>query len=243
MAIVPAVAGAGSNNQAGGMTYLQLVQRLRQECGVSGTGPNTTNNLTGEMGRLAAWIRSAWMDIQRLHPDWEFMRQPFEFVTQEGKAKYSPSEMLIHSLGSFKRDSLRCYRMESGVHDEQILPFMDYDSFRNYYLLGSSRTIRSRPNCFSIDSQRNVILGHAPDGQYVVTGECYAMPTEFHNDDDMPAMPSQFHMLIVYRAMMNYGQYEAAPEVFQHGFAEYKTMLTRLAADQLPRITFGEPLL
>lgn len=242
MAIVPAVAGAGTNHQAGGMTYLQLVQRLRQECGVSGTGPNTTVNLSGEMARLASWIRSAWMDIQRLHPDWEFMRQPFEFVTKDGQQKYTPTEMLINSLASFKRDSVRLYRLESGVNDEWMLPYMDYDSFRDLYMMGSSRNIKQKPNVFTLDSQRNMLLGHTPEAQYVVSGECYAMPTEFKNDDDMPAMPSQYHMLIVYRAMMNYGQYEAAPEVFQQGFGEYKQMLTRLAMDQLPRMTFGAPL-
>jgi hypothetical protein len=49
-------------------------------------------------------------------------------------------------------------------------------------------------------------------------------------------------MLIVYRAMMLYAAYEAAPEVQQEAVGNYKSMLSRLKRDQLPAFTIGGPL-
>ena len=49
-------------------------------------------------------------------------------------------------------------------------------------------------------------------------------------------------MMIVYRAMMFYGGYESAPEVYQRGEAEFKRLMSRLDIDQLPTLVSGPPL-
>lgn len=238
---VPLVSGISSNYTAGGMTYLQLLQRLRQECGVSGNNPSTAQNLPGEMARLANYIKQAWMDIQTMHDDWEFLRQPVSFVTTADQQKYNSNEMLITSFGRLKLDSFTIHSVDD-VSDEMILPYMDYEHFKVMYMFGSRRTQTSRPVVFSTNSQGDFLLGSVPNGQYQIQGECWALPTELSLDNDRPAAPGQFHMAIVYRAMMMYGQYEAAPEVYQHGATEFNKIAARLAAHQLPRLTFGAPL-
>jgi hypothetical protein len=49
-------------------------------------------------------------------------------------------------------------------------------------------------------------------------------------------------MAIVYRAMMSYGAYEAAAEVYQRGEAEFNRMIRRVLADRLPEISAGSAL-
>ena len=61
-------------------------------------------------------------------------------------------------------------------------------------------------------------------------------------DADTPALPSNFHMLIVFRAMYYYGGYESASEVYQRGEFEFKRLMERLNIDQLPTIVSGPPL-
>ena len=63
------------------MTFLQLINRARQECGVTGPDLTTVTGLTGESLRFYNWINSAWVDIQTAHEDWQFMRLPFQFNT------------------------------------------------------------------------------------------------------------------------------------------------------------------
>jgi len=47
------------------VNYLQLINRLRVECGVSGASTPliTVTGLTGESYRMASWINSAWVDV------------------------------------------------------------------------------------------------------------------------------------------------------------------------------------
>ena len=48
------------------MTYLELCQTLRREAGVSGVGPASVVDQSGEYLRLVEWIKAAWTEIQLL---------------------------------------------------------------------------------------------------------------------------------------------------------------------------------
>lgn len=227
----------------GSKTYLQLVQRLRQECGVLGSDPAALANQVADINRLSKWINAAWIDIQEMHDDWFFLRNNFSFKTVANTQAYSESAAgLLTPLGNWKRDSFRIYSPSLGVSNEMIVPFVDYETFRNQFQYGSMRTTYTRPTVFSIDPPKNIVLGAIPDTVYTVVGEYYTAPTELVSDSDVPILPARYHMAIVYRAMIHYGLYEAASEVLSRGTAEFEKMMTRLMADQLPDVTFGAPL-
>ena len=90
----------------------------------------------------------------------------------------------------------------------------------------------------------NKAISLAPlvDGIYRVYGSYQKGPVAMTADADIPGLPTRFHMLIVYRAMMLYAAYEAAPEVQQEAVGNYKSMLSRLRRDQHPAFTIGGPL-
>jgi hypothetical protein len=71
------------------MNYLELAQKLRRKCRVSGTGPSAVTNQTEEYNRLLDWINEAYLEIQRMHVDWRFMRSSAWAVTVEGRQAYS----------------------------------------------------------------------------------------------------------------------------------------------------------
>ncbi len=58
-------------------------------------------------------------------------------------------------------------------------------------------------------------------------------------DGDMPDMPPNLHMLIVYKAMIYYGLYEAASEVLGRGELQYNILMAQLERRELPGITMG----
>lgn len=230
------------NYQSGGLTFLQMVQRLRQESATSGASPVTTLNQIGDVKRLVDWISTAWMDIQNEKPDWFFMRQPISFNTTAGKSSYSSIETNIASFSNYKLDSFRQFRVSLGYGSEQRLNFLPYDTFRDMYQYANMRLTSQMPVVFTVDFSKNFILGPIPDDVYTINGEGYALPTELTKDDDRPTMPSQYHMAIVWRALMYYAQYESAPEAYSHGQNEYNRLMNRLLVDQMPVITFGAPL-
>ena len=230
------------NYGAGGMTFLQMVQRLRQESSTSGAVPSTTVSQIGDIKNLCDWISTSWMDIQNEKSDWFFMRQPISFNSVAGQQSYNQTQTGLASFGNFKIDSFRQYRVSGGYGTEQRLNFLPYDSFRDMYQYGAMRTTQQMPVIFTVDPSKNFLLGPIPDDIYTVNGEGYAMPTEFALDTDRPTLPAQFHMAIVWRALMYYGQKEAASEAYSHGQNEYNRLMSKLYSDQMPTIMFGAPL-
>lgn len=227
------------------MNYLQLVNRTRVECGVSGPTLTTAQGLTGEAARIASWVNSAWVDIQTAKEDWQWMRDAVQFNTATQQQVYTPTQAGVGStFGNWKRDSFRCSSVGQNYRDEQLLNYMEYTTFRNLYIYGNMRTTYARPVVVSIapGGDKSLAFGSIPDQAYVITGEYYKRPTEMSADTDEPSIPSRFHMIIVYRAMMFYAGYESAAEVYQRGELEFKRLMNRLNIDQLPTAISGPPL-
>ena len=229
------------------MNYLQLINRARVECGVSGASAPLTDvtALTGESSRIASWINSAWVDIQTAKEDWQWMRDSVEFTLTTQQQFYTPTEAGVGStFANWKRDSWRASSVGQNYKDEQLLNYMDYTTFRNLYMYANMRNTYARPVVVTIDPDKNIGFGTKPDQPYVISGEYYVQPTEFSASTDAPpsVFPTRFHMMIVYRAMMFYGGYESAPEVYQRGEFEFKRLMNRLDIDQLPTLVSGPPL-
>jgi hypothetical protein len=228
------------------MTFLQLVNQLRVECGVSGP-PLTTvaGQLAGsENARMVTWIQTAWNDIQTSKEDWLFLREPFQFNTVSLQQIYTPVQagLTTATFGNWKRDSFRCSSVGSNYTDEQLLNYMEWTTFRNLYIYANMRNTYTRPVVVTVDPHKNLGFGAIPDIPYVIVGEYYTQPVELTVDGDEPAIPSRFHMIIVYRAMMYYAGYEAAPEVMSRGEFEYKRLSSRFDIDQIPTVVSGPPL-
>ena len=225
------------------MNYLALATRLRTECGVSGSD-TTVVGATGEWLRLCNWIAQSWVEIQEIYPNgWQWMDGTFSLPTVATDGEYTPSDAGLSDLAEWQRDTFRIYLAASGVGTQNRLPWMDYEAFRNTYLFGTNFTNYSFPSVFSIAPNENIVLGLAPDDIYTVTGRYFKTPTELTLDADIPNMPTRFHMLIVYQAMMNYGGFESAPEVFGEGERLYKKMLTSLKDDQAPVVKKARSLI
>lgn len=240
MANVPLL--AEPNYAAGGMSFLQMVQRLRQESSTSGAPPATTLNQVGDYRRLVDWISTAWMDIQNEKKDWFFMRQPIAFNTVASQQVYTAAQCGVASFGNFKFDSFRFYRVSAGYASELDLLYMLYDDFRNVHLFGANRSRIQLPLNFSIDPSKNFVIGPTPDDIYTVNGEGFAQPTELTLDTDRPTLPPQYHMAIVWRALMYYGTFENAPEAYGRGETEYNRLMRRIYSDQTPMITQASAL-
>jgi hypothetical protein len=309
------------------VNFLALVQRLKTECGVSGSTPTSVVSQTGEYGRLVNWINTAWMDIQMMRQDWDWMRTTATFPTVTGQATYTTTQIGLTDFGKWARDTFRNYAnpsvtfsiaspcvmtltshnlsvgdtvipfttgalptgltsgttyyvqsvpssdtvtlsatsggtaintsgTQSGTHtissnnvttfaglkSEIFMPYIEYDFWRDGYEFGALRQTQTRPTVITITPNKSIGLGPFPISGYTVLGDYYRVPTEMSVNTDTPTLPTQYHMAIVYRAMMSYGAFEAASEVYQRGEMEFNKMIRRVLADRLPEITAGSAL-
>lgn len=227
------------------MNFVQLTERLRYECGVSGTQLTTVQNLNGELLRLRNWIRDAWQELQQERSDWKFMKKPFSFVTEAGVQRYSLS-VVQDVNGSIDIDR---YKQNSFSIDpptdtdrmqEQPLGMMAYDHFRNMYIVGYPVTDPGRwqrPMTATIDDDKSIAFGPCPDLAYTIRGECWINPQILDADTDVPIMPAKYHNVIVYRAMKKYAGFESANDVRVRSVQEGTAPELTLFNEQLPPVT------
>jgi hypothetical protein len=228
------------------MNYLELVKRLRQECGVAGNGPVSVQGQIGEAKRLVDWINSAYLEIQGMADDWGFLKADFSFNIVPGVGDYTVSGgpgvgAGLTDLRYWHRDTFRIYDPAIGINDEQFLVEWEENVFRNTYRFQNQTP--SKPSVFAVDTRgKELRFGPEPDRVYTVYGEYQRVPQNLLNDDDVPLLPSHLHILIVYKAMEYYGLYEAASEVLARGERMFRSLKNQLEREQLPMISFGEPL-
>jgi len=228
-------------------TFLQLVNDSRRECGAANSGvalATLGGTLSHEAARFKQWVVDAWVDIQRVKRTWQFMEREFSFNTTAGVQGYKSSDaaVALTSFANWKRNTLRAYLTATGVPDEQLLGFVDYPTFRNLYMFGNMATTRQRPVVYSIDPDKQIVLGPVPDAVYTIRGWYYKAPQTLAIDADLPLVDEEFHRLIVCKVMEKYGWWESAPEVLRRGELEGGRLMSQLEMDYLPKITFGATL-
>lgn len=201
------------------MTFLELVNDLRGEASVSGSGVTTVQNQTGEPGRLVRFIQTAYTEIQNVYFDWKFLRKESTFSTIAGNSLILPPTDL-HVW-----DNSRIY--DADGNDVEVI---DYDELD--IKIDSSQT--GRPQLFIVKNDSKLLMYPKPDAIYSYSYDYFRKPFELLIDTDVPAFPEQFHKLIVGRALIMYGNYESAAESVKAGTELYQTFFPRLVASQAP---------
>lgn len=221
------------------MNLVQLVERARSEFGVSGTTVTTVQDpLPSEIKRLRDWVITSWDEIQNLHEDWEFLRVTSSTIIPVNASILNPSEYAAEDIRRWREDSFRISDPGQGREFSSVLPFIPYDAWMatdglavNQY--GKPRSFTVRPR------DRALMVSPASDALYPLFYDYQRNPQALSEDDDTPILHHSHHMIVVYKAGMKYGRYEAAPEVSVDCRQDYHRMLAVLQSQFLPPITVG----
>jgi len=224
------------------MSFLAICKRLRSEAGLSGTGPASVENQTGVSEKIVEWIQTADTYIQNLYANWEFLQDDFSFPTVVGQQVYTPTEAGEPTLANWKFSDPYDVRVYLAEVDESTLDYIQWVDFKSSYLFGSSRSDTGRPIVFTVKPDNSIVLYPKPDAVYTINGEFFHKAVTMTGNTDEPQFPDQFHMILVWRALMLYAAFDAADEKYGHGQNEFKALLANLSKDQLPIIRWGEPL-
>ncbi len=216
------------------MTFLELCKRLRQEAGISGTGPASVVSQTGELKRIVDWILSADQDVQNKRKNWKFLQNDFSFNTVAGTQVYSLADVSLTELATWKRDGFRIYLTATGTADEQRLTYCDWDYFKDVYLFGGNRSVSERPMKFTIKPDKSIAFWPNPDAIYTCAGEYFKRAQAMTVDSSEPLFPEEYHMLLVWMGLISYAEYEGAQEAYSKGMRNVGPLMAQLEADQLP---------
>lgn len=225
------------------MNFLQLAQAVKRESGLSGGGPLSVVTATGDDARIFQWVNWAWRDIALLHEGWQFRRASAqgETTTMAMAHDHGAPGFDLTDFGSWKPESrdyrVTAYRTADGAQAERALRHLPWDHFRARFVVGAHNP---GPLTFwTTDPAGEMMVGPTPDAAHMVRADYIRDVVDMVADLEVPALPARFHMLIVWRALAEYGGFDAAGEVFQRASGNYNSMLSALHQAQLSPIRFA----
>lgn len=221
------------------MNYLELVKRTARECGITNRNIVTLDNASGEVLRIKEWVVSAYEDIQnqrRWDWLWRYAAKPLVIGTNE----YSPSADWLISPLEWSPETVMLSDPAIGATDRQRLYFSPWAEFVSNYIAPEAQT--GRPTVFTIRPDGYVVFNVLPDKAYVFEGEYYKTSDVLVDGADVPSMPSQHHMAIVWGAVMLYAQYEEAGVLYQMAATNVARFIGLMMVTELPTSLAGNPL-
>lgn len=206
------------------MNLLQMAQRLHRESGRSGSGPAAIIGASKDHLRLFDWVADAWQEWQArgFELDFKFMRRRATATLAAGIGSYTGTDLAISNLGKWRAASIDyapvCYGA-SAADAWWRMNWMDLDSWREVYV--HSTQPAGRPLDWSIDDDGKLLIGPAPDSAdtYSVRLEYLRATTTLLSDADTPDMDEDLHMLLVWRALVEVGKFDNAPDVLARASA------------------------
>jgi hypothetical protein len=245
------------------MNYLQLCKKVCYEAGIAG-GANaitTVANNVGELHRVTQYVRDALIEIENKYQHsglmLRYQLRSFQLTTVAEQAAYAWDDAAVvdeETNQPFDRfqvwlvkdynDPPRCYLQSATVATQGYLVYMQWLDFKRRYRIGLQPS--STPQDITIDNQNRLVLGPTPNAVFIVNADLILGPQDLNLGDDpnlnTPLMPSQFHEVIVWRALMEYGMHENAPEVVTRAENKYTTWLADLEANQLCDLPMAGPM-
>jgi len=234
--------------------FLALVQSLHYEAKLPGSPPAAVTAQSGRAADLVRWIIEAWNDIQRDKDGrWKWRRSEWFVNTVADDASYVFSDCTdviaaatitrFHAWELDDDDPPFIYLVSEGKTSERELPIARWNEFRRLYLRATHDP--ASPSQMSVDHTDALYFGPTPNDIYRVTGNYWKSIQNLVNDVDVPEMPSDFHMLIVYRALLKYAYNVVGQDILARAQTEGTPIYDALVENQWYgrfRISFPPPL-
>ena len=223
------------------MNFLSLCRRVFSEAGISGQLVSCENQ-TGEALRVVQWVAQGYADIlEDQAMQWNFEHKNFTAQLTPNKGTYTFAELGVPLGVKWDTRSMRV-AANAGMSDETFLAHMAFSEFRNFWLFSSRRTVASRPLNVASDTETNLRIAPLPEEAYWLDFQCEVRAAPLVRDGDTPVFPERFHIAIVWKALREYGMFEAAPEVVSRADTNFQKAIFNLTLSQTEEVTAGSPI-
>lgn len=223
------------------MNLLGIVQSIHQEAALPGAAPTTVAGQSGRAADLVRWAIEAYNDIQReRNGRWKWLRRKFTLNTVADTISYAYTDCTdvdaATPIARFRdwhfdeNEPPLIYLVSDGQSTERKLTIHPWAEFRDDYQVGTHTS--AYPGWISRDVLNKLYLGPKPDGIYLVSGDFWRSNQILADDNDIPEMPTDYHMLIVYRAIVKYGFNIVAQEKLARARTEGEPLWNGLVQNQ-----------
>lgn len=191
------------------MDFLKICRELREEAGISGSGPAKTTDQTGILSRIVYAVRDAWTRIQDDPHDWKWMWKRDGSVETLGNVDEYVVEQDFESIHA---KSCKIYLKAKGVSDISRVSLIDWDEYDRRYGALQNKT-PSRPNVITVMPNGDIKVYPLPNDVYTITFDYQKNAQILVESADEPEMPERYHQLIKFEAMKVFAGTDDAPEL------------------------------
>ena len=205
------------------MNFLELAQETRRLSGVGGTGPVNVETAAGMELKIVNYVSNAWIDIQAHPKNWKWMWADYmiDLVPGPGvqplQSILNTREYALVNCDKIRVGTFRSYLTATGTSDRQRMIWVPWRQYRARY--GVVDELANRPIQASRQPSGDLVLYPKPNDIYSIEFEHFTKAQFLTVNTDVPGLPIDFHMLIVYEALKRFGKAEAADEVLALGEA------------------------
>lgn len=209
------------------MNRAELFRRLCSEAGVPVSASASSVGQTGELGRMVNWIDTAWEEIQAGHK-WDFL--------------WEASAVTVLAATNATAGTIPAHRY---VHDATYtattpVGYVAWEDFRTRY--PAAQTSDAVPQAWTIRPDKAFVTNTRPLVDTAFSVERYRNPLPMTADTDVPALAAEHHIVIVWRALMLYAQFEEAGSLYQTARANYDMKIQAMGLVELPDWSLGAAL-
>lgn len=200
------------------MTYLEAIKELSRLAGITDSGgPATVKSQTGDFRKAIQYFDIAHEEIQTAFADWQFLWVAGSVTTTAGQAAYP---------GTSNLETWDVRRFQEDDEPLEVVEWPDYvpDTRDN-----------GRPEFVVIRPDGQMLVVPTPDDAYTIEFSYYRKPKVLVENADTMLIPTQYQRAVIGRALMLYGNFEAAEEAKIQGQELYEQNMQALMNNQLPR--------
>lgn len=195
------------------MNRLKICQDVNNLGGLQGQIDDTVSPV-GYQHALIKMVDKAYSDIQTYRKYWHFMRRKELFSVDEVVDFYANDDIAL---------------VDRVVYNKRPLYFVNYDDF----LLKTYKP--SKPTFYTVDPATAEIFINPLDTTYILGIQYFKNLDVMTANSDVPILPSRYHDLITYKALMDLGSsYLGNYDLASTYSLKYSMLLGSMMRTQLP---------
>lgn len=210
------------------MTFLELCEKLREECGIAGTIATVTGQ-TGMHQRLIGYIQKANREIQSRKANWKFLWVEWtQVLSGVSGGELNPPD----GLGMFDQTS---FWVDAGTANAFPLEYVDHKEWRDS--LRHQSTDLDQPAFVTIKPNGKVGIMPSPSTEYttsILTADYWRSPVDLVSNGQSSLIPIQFHQIIVELAKMYWSEYAHDTGRYNAAFVSHDILYKALRSHSLP---------
>lgn len=233
------------------MNFLQLVQKAIRKSGARASVPSSLSLVEGIQLEFKNYVIDAWREIQMERRDWYF-RQAEQSIDIDNLSltdgmRVPTSLINVANSRSFNWISLFDVYVRLRADDTDPpskIYFVPWNSWNDSFgrsdaqlEYNDNQNIEGRPRYFTIAPTGEIWLNPIPDVNYEMQFFGPTAVEELSNDSDTPFLPTDYHDMIVWRAVREYALYHNDTGTAERASVKYTFFKKALDDEYLPHMT------